>query len=117
MNSDNVTPTIDCEMRKADEKDLEKLLALYKQLNPSNLPLELNERATEIWNQILHDKRLFCFVLTSESDLLASCVLDIVPNLTRSGKPFGVLQNVITDSKYRRFGLGGRLVKETLEFA
>jgi GNAT superfamily N-acetyltransferase len=41
----------------------------------------------------------------------ATCLLLIVPNLTRGGRPFAVVENVVTLAEHRRKGLGMALMK------
>jgi len=49
--------------------------------------------------------------------LAATCSLVQVPNLTRCGRPFAVLENVVTLAAYRRQGLGRMLIEEALSRA
>ena len=41
----------------------------------------------------------------------------IVPNLTRGAKPYGLIENVVTDAAYRRRGLGRQVLHAALEKA
>lgn len=41
----------------------------------------------------------------------------IIPNLTRGGKSIGFIENVITDTEYRRKGIGKTVVKNAIEHA
>jgi GNAT superfamily N-acetyltransferase len=49
--------------------------------------------------------------------LVASCILVVVPNLTRGGRPFGVIENVVTHREYRRRGIGSELLHHALDLA
>ena len=42
--------------------------------------------------------------------LISSCMLTIIPNLTRACRPFGVIENVVTQSAYRGQGWGRALL-------
>jgi GNAT superfamily N-acetyltransferase len=105
------------EFRAARPEDLQGLLELYGQLHESDGASASEERLQSVWRNILRDERLHCFVLAVGRDLRATCILDIVPNLTRGARPFAVLQNVVTHADDRGTGLGKRLVSETLNFA
>lgn len=105
------------EFRVARPEDFPELLGLYEQLHTRDDPPIAEGKAQSVWNQMLRDERLHCFVLASGVSLRATCILDIVPNLTRGVRPFGVLQNVVTHANDRGLGLGRRLVAETLAFA
>lgn len=49
--------------------------------------------------------------------LVSSCTLAIVHNLSRGGRSFGVIENVVTHADYRRLGLGGRVLAHALDVA
>ena len=49
--------------------------------------------------------------------LVSSCTLAIVPNLTRGGRPYGVIENVVTHADFRRQGLGKRVLAHALDLA
>ena len=42
--------------------------------------------------------------------LAASCSLVVVPNLTRGGSSYGLIENVVTHSDYRKRGFGRQLL-------
>ena len=49
--------------------------------------------------------------------LISSCMLTIIPNLTRACRPFGVIENVVTQSAYRGQGWGRALLRHALAHA
>ncbi|OKH43326.1 hypothetical protein NIES2101_30950 [Calothrix sp. HK-06] len=71
----------------------------------------------KIWNQILSDYKINCFVADFDGHLIASCTLVVVPNLTRGARPYGLIENVITHADYRPQGVGRRLIHHALQFA
>ena len=58
-------------------------------------------------------------VLVADLDgsLVASCMLAIIPNLTRGARPYGLVENVVTHSAHRRQGIGTRLLRHALQIA
>lgn len=57
------------------------------------------------------------FVAEEAGTLAGSCNITIIPNLTRGGRPFAVIENVITDIAYRRRGIGRSLIEMAVAYA
>jgi GNAT superfamily N-acetyltransferase len=56
------------------------------------------------------------FIAIENNKIISSCYLAIIPNLTRNGKSNGFIENVITDEKYRKKGIGKRIIKMAIEY-
>ncbi|MBW4429044.1 MAG: GNAT family N-acetyltransferase [Nostoc desertorum CM1-VF14] len=108
---------MDISIRSVKQDELSALLNLYKHLNPTDAPLPDASTLEKIWNEILSDRKINCFVADWEGNLIASCILAIVPNLTRGARPYGLIENVITHPDYRRQGVGKRLIHHALQSA
>jgi GNAT superfamily N-acetyltransferase len=93
------------EIRPAEPADLPEVLALYRQLNPRDPVLDLSAAEPQ-WSALLSCGLTTVFVAEMNGKLLSSCTLAIVPNLSRGARPYGVIENVVTDAGYRRMGLG-----------
>jgi len=104
------------EERIATKADLTGLLALYRQLTPED-PLLDESRAQSIWDSIEANDGLRYFVAVDGQKLVSTCNIAIVPNLTRNGASWAVIENVVTDEAYRRQGIGKRLMEMAIEFA
>lgn len=103
-------------LREAKADDLDGVLLLYKELIPSDLPLE-EKLAEDIFHKICSDSSFFILVLESDECLVSSCALSVIPNLTRGGKPYAVIENVITNANYRKNGFGKQIMKYAISFA
>ncbi|MFX1323811.1 MAG: GNAT family N-acetyltransferase [Promethearchaeota archaeon] len=63
------------------------------------------------------DPRLHYIVLELDEKIFASCALSIIPNLTKSGRSYGLIENVVTHTDYRRRGFGTLILQFALEVA
>ena len=92
-------------IRAALPSDLEGLAALYPHLNPSDEPIsrDLATARLDAINQIPSSTVLLGLL---HDELVASCTLIVIPNLTNGGKPYGLIENVVTHAGYRGRGYG-----------
>ena len=96
--------------RPATAADLPAMLALYRHLSPEDPPLSPDEAAAS-WHALLDASLSHLLVAEVAGTIAASCLLLIVPNLTRGGRPFAIVENVVTHAAYRRRGLASRLLR------
>ena len=102
-------------VREAKENDLLNLLSLYQQLFPE----ENYNRSSEFhstWKKIINDKKIKCFLAFSGDIAVASCLIIVIPNLTRNQRPFAVIENVITHKDYRKKGFGKAVIEKAVNF-
>ena len=91
-------------IREVTEKDFQGLMSLYTQLHNNDMPPESKE-IQKLWRRILDDTNHHIIVAEEEGKIVSSCVCVIVPNLTHCQRPYALIENVITDEKYRGRGL------------
>jgi len=96
-------------IRAALPSDLEGLAALYPHLNPSDEPIahDLATARLEAIKQIPGSAVLLGLL---DDEIVASCTLIVIPNLTNGGKPYGLIENVVTHAGYRGRGYGTRIL-------
>lgn len=105
--------THELHIRAATQDDLPGLLELYRQLHPEDPHLSL-EPALQIWRQFTHYKGNEVFVGFVESKLVTTCTLVVVPNLTRGGSSYALIENVVTGSLYRKQGFGHAILRTAI---
>jgi GNAT superfamily N-acetyltransferase len=105
------------EIRRIEESELHELLSLYQYLHESDDPLPEPAVVRAVWDEIQSDANQRYFGGYVDGRLVSSCVLSIIPNLTRGCRPYGVVENVVTHADYRRQGLGKAVLKAALSFA
>ena len=103
-------------IRPARQADLPGLLDLYQHLSPED-PAPEPTRAEDAWTRTLASDLITVFVAELETELVASCTLAMLPNLTRNARSIGWIENVVTRRQHRRFGFGSRLLSVALEAA
>jgi GNAT superfamily N-acetyltransferase len=101
---------------EAGPNDLPDLLALMQQLNPDDPPLE-PETAKEIAGHLFANAITTILLGRYEGRATASCALLIVPNLTRGGRPYALVENVVTDAASRGRGFGKAIMGAAVERA
>lgn len=103
-------------IREIREDDFEGLMRLYMQLHDNPMP-ERTAEIMELWNRILNDRDHHIIVAEEDGEIAASCVCVIIPNLTHGQQPYGFVENVITDRRYRKRGLATQCLNFAKELA
>jgi len=103
-------------VREIRRDEIGKLLDLYKYLNPEDPDIPGDE-LNVLWDKIINDPRQSIFVIESDGVLAASCTLIVIDNLTRGGRPYGLIENVVTHGSFRRRGFGTAVLKKAVEKA
>jgi len=106
----------DAIVRSAAEHELSELLSLYRHLHPHD-PQPETATAERVWSTIFASGAMTVIVAQAADRLVSSCTLAIVPNLTRGGRSYGVIENVVTHADFRRLGLGQRVLAHALDLA
>lgn len=103
-------------VRKAKAADFDRIMDLYRQLQPDD-PIVRNGTDRVVFDEILRSPWLSLFVLEDDGIVQSSCYLNVIPNITRSARPYAVIENVITDAAARRKGYGKRIVTHAIDEA
>lgn len=90
-------------IREADKNDLNEILQLYLYLHEERVP-EYTEHLSNTWDMIINDANHHLIVCEADGKIVASCVCVIIPNLTRSVRPYAFVENVVTHGEYRNKG-------------
>ena len=103
-------------VRLAEARDLPGLLALYRELRPHDERLSPRD-ASVVLRRLLSDDDIALVVCDVAGELTATCMLAIVPQFARAGRPFGVIEHVVTASAHRRRGFGRAVLRRALDIA
>jgi GNAT superfamily N-acetyltransferase len=104
------------EIVHAQRNDLPALLALYRQLHPTD-PVPSGDALDMLWSEILADPNYHILLAKAGGQAVASVSVIVVKNLTRNARPYAIIENVITDAAHRRKGLAAALMAEAVKIA
>jgi protein tyrosine phosphatase (PTP) superfamily phosphohydrolase (DUF442 family)/ribosomal protein S18 acetylase RimI-like enzyme len=97
--------------------DLSQLLSLYHYMNADDPILPVDDVLNQHWQSILSNDALFYVVARDANRVVSTCALTLIPNLTRSARPYGLIENVVTHPDYRKRGIGTRVLQNALDIA
>ena len=100
---------------QADE--LHQLLNLYKYLHEDDPDVVGNIELDKIWTDICRDPNIYYIGAYIDGNLVSSCTIAIIKNLTRNLRPYGLIENVVTHPNYREKGLGAKVLHKAVEIA
>lgn len=106
---------IDIRILKPD--DLILLLDLYGHMHETDDPLPGKEVIDTVWSEIMSGGCFIYFGGFIDGLLVTSCNMTVIPNLTRGCRPYGLIENMVTHSQYRRRGFGTALLHAALSYA
>lgn len=103
-------------IREIQKNELNELLELYTHLHETEIP-ELSDTIAETWETIMRDKNHHIIVAEDNGRLVSSVVCVIIPNLTRSVRPYAFIENVVTRREYRNRGYATACLNYAREIA
>ena len=103
-------------IREAELEDYDDVVALMRQLNPKDKS-DFGKLTFETYSDIVKSEHFAILVVELESAIVSSCYLNHIPNITWGGAPYAFIENVVTDSAYRRQGLGTKCIKHAMDIS
>lgn len=103
-------------IRSAVIDDFEAISRLYAQLNIDD-PSVIGPHYVRVFEQILEREGLDILVVEIDGEILGAAYLNLIPNLSRGGRPYAVVENVVIAAHRRGEGLGRLLMDVTLQRA
>ncbi len=92
------------------------MLSLYAELRPRD-PVMLLSMARETLASLLARPEVRIIVAKVGGELAATCQLGVIPTLSNGGRPFGIIEHVVTASAFRRQGLSQKVLEQALSLA
>jgi GNAT superfamily N-acetyltransferase len=103
-------------IQNAGATDHVELARLYKQLQPDDPPLDPKEYRRNLARLSRFDGSAI-FLGRLDDAAVATCTLVVIPNLTRGGAPYALIENVVTDTAHRKRGLGKAILEHAIAAA
>jgi GNAT superfamily N-acetyltransferase len=108
----------DIHIRLIEKGELPQLIELYEHLHEKpDAPLPPERQLGSLWDAIVANPMLYYFVGEIEKELVSSCTMAIIPNLTRGARPYGLIENVVTRRDHRKRGYGTCILQYALRVA
>ena len=103
-------------IRPAVPGDLPALLALYRHLQPNDPELD-PQVADERFTRMLNQPGMTVLLGFAGAVAAATITLIVVPNLTRGGAGYALIENVVTHANHRKRGYARSLIRHAFEEA
>lgn len=103
------------ETRQLQLSDLDGLLRLYAELHPNDDPTPNRSHLESTWRSLVGSPDHIYMGAFERGELVSACNACIIPNLTRSGRPYALIENVVTGSAFRRQGYGASAMRALLD--
>ncbi|MDC7675788.1 GNAT family N-acetyltransferase [Asticcacaulis machinosus] len=100
----------------AEQADLPGLLDLYRYLDAQDTRCP-SDKAIGVLEQFLRYNGSNILIGCLDAKLVASCTLIVIPNLTRGGTPYALIENVVTHADYRNRGYGKAILAAAVDRA
>lgn len=104
------------DIRSVEPNDLPQLLQLYQHLTPRDPTADLGT-ATQHFATLQKFPGSTILAGWIGLQLVATCTLVIIPNLTRRGMPYALIENVVTHPDQRNEGHGKAILAEAVTLA
>jgi GNAT superfamily N-acetyltransferase len=112
FTSDRGRPNV----RFAEYADLSGVLHLYKELRPHDPELAAHD-ADARWGELLDQPHVRVVVAEVQGCLASTCMIASITNLASAGRPFAVIEHVVTLPQFRGHGLARATLQHALDFA
>ncbi len=104
------------EIRQVKDTEVEGVLDLIDGYDRPKASRPSEEMIQAIYASILQSGGCIVGAFTG-SDLVGTCTVNVCSNLSWSGRPFAIIENVIVLKAYRNQGLGKALLEYSKSFA
>ena len=111
-------PTVNsATVRSAVRSDLADLLLLYRALNSNDSSLVASEQTEASFDALLATGISLVVVAERSGQLVSTCTVSVIPNITRAASPYGLIEHVVTLPGFERRGFARAVLSHALHLA
>lgn len=103
-------------IREASTDDLLPLLHLYTHLHGEGVPA-IDDDIIRVWGNITRDPNHHVLVMPHDGEIVSSCVLIVIPNMSRSQRPYALIENMVTHPGCRKKGYATAMLNAARDIA
>jgi len=104
------------QIREVQAEDFEATNNLMLVLNEADTNINIEQRKS-IFLSIVDDPTNHIFVGVHNNEIVSTCYLNIIPNITWGPAPYGLIENVVTLAAHRRNGYGRQCIRHAIDHA
>jgi GNAT superfamily N-acetyltransferase len=104
-------------IRRLQVDELDELLLQYQHLYAEDEHEQDRNALWGFWHESMANRRCRYLGGYEENELVCSCTIMVIPNLARGGRPYGIIDNLVTHAAHRSKGWGKAILNEALDFA
>ena len=102
-------------VRLARAEDLTSLVSILSQIKPHIADQHYDfTKGEKVLRGIIEDENYYLLVAEMNKKIVSTATMLIQRNLTHNGRPYAHIENVVTDSSYRKRGIGKLLLSELI---
>ncbi|MEH6831615.1 MAG: GNAT family N-acetyltransferase [Sulfitobacter sp.] len=101
-------------IRELHSDDFSAALRLYQILTRDPVPVS---ESHEAFNTVLHHPGTSIFGMEQDGTIVAMTTLHLLPNMTSGGRPYALIENVVTDPEHRGQGIGRAVLQACIDCA
>jgi len=104
-------------IRSTKPADLPSLLRLLDQMHEGDAPLVANDHLRDVYADIARSRSRLILIAVLDEEIVGTLDLFVMPNLTRAGRPWAGVENLVVAESHRRRGIGDALMQSAISLA
>lgn len=97
-------------IREATQADIPRILELYEELTEEKINVPA-VKIQQVFSEIIAVVNQHFLVAETDGFVSGTLSLQIMPNLSHQTRPWAIIENMVTDSRYHRQGIGRLLIE------